>query len=247
MPYCLRTLLEKCCSVSLSKISEDPGYDGDWKLLMLLPRMIMRPHPRGGRSGIKEIKAIYHRFLGFHWQELIELRDHSHSQQSNKKGEDQRRKAALRHVKYGELSKAARILTSHGLAPPSEKSIQRLRAKHPARKMSLNLSGVDKVSSIRLNKSIFLESLRKSPRGSGAGPSGWRLEHLRVLQDNASTSDLLFSLCSLIAEDKVPSSAVPLLSCSRLIALPKLNGDVRPIAIGETLRRLSAKAICFQL
>ena len=65
--------------------------------------------------------------------------------------------------------------------PPSEQSIQRLRAKHPARKMSLNLSGVDKVSSIQLKKSVFLESLRKSPQGSGAGPSGWRFEHLRVL------------------------------------------------------------------
>ena len=60
VPYCLRTLFQECCSVPLSKISEDPGYDGGWKLLILLPRMIMRPHPRGGRSGIKEIKAIYH-------------------------------------------------------------------------------------------------------------------------------------------------------------------------------------------
>ena len=112
--------------------------------------------------------------------------------------------------------------------------IQRLRAKHPAWRMSLNLFGVEEASSIQLKKSVFLESLRKCPRGSRADPSGWRFEHLRVLKDNASTSDLLFSLCSLIAEGKVPFSAVPLLSCSCLIALPKLNGDVRPIAIGET-------------
>ena len=32
----------------------------------------------------------------------------------------------------------------------------------------------------------------------------------------------------------------------RLIALRKSNGDVRPIAIGETLRRVTAKAICLQ-
>ena len=82
------------------------------------------------------------------------MRDHSHAQQSNKKGEDQRRKAALRLVKCGELSRAARILTSHGLAPPLEESIQRLKAKHPAWTMSLNLSGVDEVSPIQLKKSI---------------------------------------------------------------------------------------------
>ena len=88
--------------------------------------------------------------MGFHGQELIELRDqiHSNAQQSNKKGEDQKRKAALCLVKCGELSRAARILASHGLAPPSEELIQWLRAKYPAWKMSLNLSGVDDVSSV---------------------------------------------------------------------------------------------------
>ena len=38
-----------------------------------------------------------------------------------------------------------------------------------------------------------------------------------------------------------------LYTVSRLIALPKGNGDVRPITIGETLRRLTAKIICLQL
>ena len=33
---------------------------------------------------------------------------------------------------------------------------------------------------------------------------------------------------------------------SRLIALPKVNRDVRLIAIGETWRRVTARAICFQ-
>ena len=33
---------------------------------------------------------------------------------------------------------------------------------------------------------------------------------------------------------------------SRLIALPKVNRDVRPTAIGETWRRVTARAICFQ-
>ena len=32
-----------------------------------------------------------------------------------------------------------------------------------------------------------------------------------------------------------------------MIALPKGNGDFRPMAIGETLRQLTAKIICLQL
>ena len=36
------------------------------------------------------------------------------------------------------------------------------------------------------------------------------------------------------------------MSSSRLIALLKTNGDVRPIAVEDALRRLTAPAICVQ-
>ena len=37
-----------------------------------------------------------------------------------------------------------------------------------------------------------------------------------------------------------------MLGASRLIALPKSGSDVRPIAVGEVFRRLTAKVICHQ-
>ena len=64
--------------------------------------------------------------------------------------------------------------------------------------------------------------------------------------DNCSTADLLHSVCSSIASGTIPESALNLVTASRLIAIPKPNGDVRPIAIGEALRRLTAKSICVQ-
>ena len=36
------------------------------------------------------------------------------------------------------------------------------------------------------------------------------------------------------------------IGASRLIALPKSGSDVRPIAVGEVFRRLTAKVICHQ-
>ena len=51
-------------------------------------------------------------------------------------------------------------------------------------------------------------------------------------------------ICTLIANGTLPTCAVRLLTASRLIALPKPNGDVRPIAIGECLRRLTARVLC---
>ena len=65
--------------------------------------------------------------------------------------------------------------------------------------------------------------------------------------DDPITADYLFSACSTIASGQVPESILKLLSAARLIALPKASGDVRPIAIGEVLRRIPARTICSQL
>ena len=88
--------------------------------------------------------------------------------------------------------------------------------------------------------------MAKLPRGSGCGPSGWKYEHLKVLSSNCVIADSFFSVCDLIAKGSFPSSVSGLLSGSRLIALPKTGGDIRPIAIGECLRRVTAKVICRQ-
>ena len=55
---------------------------------------------------------------------------------------------------------------------------------------------------------------------------------------NILTCDLLFGACCHIAKGLLSANIAPLCTALRLIALPKGNRDVRPIAIGETLRRL---------
>ena len=73
-----------------------------------------------------------------------------------------------------------------------------------------------------------------------------RYERIQALSHSLITSDHLHAVCAAIASGSLPISIRPLLSSSRLIALPKANGDVRSIAIGETWRRVTARAICFQ-
>ena len=57
----------------------------------------------------------------------------------------------------------------------------------------------------------------------------------------------LHSACTSIAQGSIPREIAVLLSASRLISLPKSNGDVRPIAVGEVLRRLTARAMCLEV
>ena len=59
-------------------------------------------------------------------------------------------------------------------------------------------------------------------------------------------AECIHTACSSIANGSLPGSVPELFSSSQLIALPKSNGDVRPIAIGESLRRITAKTICRQ-
>ena len=52
-------------------------------------------------------------------------------------------RAALKSVKCGELSRAARILTSDGLIPPSPETEEQLKAKHPSQSEELRRSTVN--------------------------------------------------------------------------------------------------------
>ena len=88
--------------------------------------------------------------------------------------------------------------------------------------------------------SADMEQVRKAllsfPSTSGEGGSGLRPSHVRDALRPAS-SDLLLRLLSevvsLLVREKFPSASI--------VALRKPNGSLRPIAIGETIRRLTSK------
>ncbi|KAL2634242.1 hypothetical protein R1flu_005721 [Riccia fluitans] len=67
-----------------------------------------------------------------------------------------------------------------------------------------------------------------------------------TLEDPASGFNLLFELCTHIGQGRVSPSMAYLLGASRLLALEKPSGGVRPIAVGEVLYRLVARSLGFQ-
>jgi len=89
--------------------------------------------------------------------------------------------------------------------------------------------------------------LRSFPRGSSAGPSGLSPDHLRELATDRNLAGLrlLDALGEFISHchkrNLVPEAILPLCGAN-LTPLPKPGNGVRPIACGETLRRLVAKA-----
>ena len=112
--------------------------------------------------------------------------------------------AALRLVRCEELSRVSRILTSNGLPPSTDDTARKLISKHPSRFSALPPLLNVSCESITLSRLLLFDSIRQAPRGSGAGPSGWRFEHFKFLLENEDTVDGLFSACRLLLREYCP-------------------------------------------
>jgi hypothetical protein len=91
------------------------------------------------------------------------------------------------------------------------------------------------------------KALRSFPRSSAAGPSGLRPLHLKESLVPGFRDEILRHLVAIVnvlARGEAPQEVRPWISGASLIAIPKTSGDLRPVAVGETLRRLTAKALC---
>ena len=179
----VRSCFQSCCSLALQKIQDDNSNVSACKLFCLIPRTILTPLVRGGRHVIKDMKKVYQKFILWEQEELVCLED-SHVAKYTKGNKEARCAAALRLVRCGELSRASRVLTSAGLAPSTADTAKKLASKHPPSVKSINLLNTPHTAAINLYEKVFYDIVRRSPRVSGVGPSGWRFENFRVLIDN---------------------------------------------------------------
>ena len=91
------------------------------------------------------------------------------------------------------------------------------------------------------------------PNGSSAGLDGILPQILKDLtaKSNGQTGlnflKALTNLVNVIIEGKKPSELRPYFFGAKLIALKKPDGGLRPIAVGNTFRRLSAKCAAYHV
>ena len=156
----------------------------------------------------------------------------------------------------GDVSGAVRILSSDSsLAPLDTESLNALHSKHPPAPHDLNLPPApdSTVEPLTVTPEIIEKTIRSFNPGSAAGPDKLRPQHLKELisrQTGAAGTRLLSALTSItnmLLAGRVPEIVKPLLYGANLIALCKPDGGIRPIAVGNTLRRMVAKSISFLL
>ena len=136
------------------------------------------------------------------------------------------------------------------IAPQNKETIQKLQDKHPKELCSfvevphgpfaLLYSGVEEVS----------EVIRSFPNGSAAGCDGLSPQHIKDMFLNINEGPLkdkniqrFTNFINHIINEKMPDEIRQVFYGAQLIALNKKDGGVRPIAIGNTLRRICAKIV----
>ncbi|KAJ2952400.1 hypothetical protein O0L34_g6708 [Tuta absoluta] len=156
-------------------------------------------------------------------------------------------------VNDGDLKGAAQLLFSNdALAPDNEETLSALRSKHPAPTVSAPLpvppTGCD--ASPVVTEDDVRDALMSFKSGSAAGLDGLSPQHLKDLI-GGSLGDVgktlmvsLVSLVNLMLSGKVNHEFTDLFYGASLVALNKKDGGIRPIAVGNTFRRLASKICC---
>jgi hypothetical protein len=227
--------------------------------LLLLPRLLLHPAGRGGESGRKILQGRIRKFDAGNWSELLESSRRS-AQGSNRRTSIERSaeekqeamcRAVTALVEQGELSHAARVLKSAGLAPGSPETLAQLRDPN-LRPQELRTPLPDGVASfvplagLRLDAGLLAAALQGARRGLSPGLGGTRYEHLKVCLDDETSMELLSFVCERLAQGDVPQTIIDAMRMSRLTALRKNNGRVRGVAAGCTFRRLVGKVLAKQ-
>ena len=244
-----------------NRVAWNPDNTSVWILQLMFAKCILpavknRPDANNAsavRDRLSRWRKGEYRAL---WNEAVKLtkkvvRGKRRGQEQQQPSQEEKNaKRATRLAHQGEYTRAAQSLLSAGLAEHNPSTIRDMQAKHPpAAHPSQFQSEADNTPQLSFTKEQVSKAINSFRRGSAPGPDGLRAEHLKVAikfaapnrQDKAI--DAITKIVNLMASGSVPDIVAPFISGAMLHAGLKKDGGIRPIAVGNLMRRLTSK--CF--
>ena len=246
------------------------NFDTPWRSLALskvhifMPLMLQRPSAKS--KARDNAKYLQKRLLLWKEGDLDKIMSECREIQKRikvkvEKEEVQRRKAFCRLMMAGKVAKALNFIdhdeeATVGVLPINSEVVEKLKAKHPPG-ASLNEEAVLPESNNYSPEAVIFEAIDKelitkcSKQISGAGgptlidADSWK--HIICSKFYGTLSgdlaEAIACLAKKLCTETIEPEAISELLASRLIPLDKGKGAIRPIGIGETLRRIVSKSV----
>ena len=153
----------------------------------------------------------------------------------------------------GEFSKAYKSLFPSKPASINDDTLGKLAELHPPSdtqsQWAQDLWDFVSTNKIIITEDLVRDKIHKSDHLVGPGPSSTTMDMYKLMMGSPRSvegskfiSNLTW-LQNIMANEKLPPEIATSLQCSSLLPLEKGGGKVRPIAMGETLRKLNASLI----
>ena len=228
----------------INDICETPSNIALWCLLLSSLSYFLEKPPRGGKSQRSSLSAIINKRIRDGVIEKKPKRDRKPQQKSEL---DRRLRFICTKLDEGNVKAGIRMAVGDDkIADFTVDNYAALKLKHPQRE-TCSVPDPTDIDCFSTTEFFVHKALMSFPNGSSAGLDGISPQILKDLtaKSNGQTGlnflRAFTNLVNVILEGKVPFELRPYFFGAKLIALKKPDGGLRPIAVGNTFRRLSAK------
>jgi len=254
VPQAARKDWAQCLAAALSQVLRF-NDEKAWIQLLSLPQMVLRAQERGGTKNKKRAAADV-RSRCRSWLEGQRAKLWQPSRRSKPQGTTeltalQREERATAWVKEDLYQKACSALSQEPPVKVTAAVVAQMKDKHPPARDSEEdrtaaLRRVDGRAAPTTSADEVEKGVRSFPRGSAAGLTALRPQHLKDALVPGHKDEVLRQLTGVV-ELLARGEAAPVVRkwiCGgSLTALAKPDGGLRPVAVGETLRRLVGKVL----
>lgn len=254
VPLGARKTWAQCLAAALSD-ARTYNDEKAWIQMLALPKMVLRAADRAGKKNKKrndvDVKRSCEAWLegqrGCLWLPPGTADGRKQSRESEQ-AKQERCEALAKESLYG---KACSALAREPPVPISDEVRVDMCGKHPSPRevdveRARDLRAVSPQAAPQISPEQIEKAIRSFPRGSAAGPSAFRPQHLKDALVPGMADEVLrqaAAFVELLARGEAAPVVRPWLCGGSLTALRKQDGGLRPIAVGETWRRVVGKVL----